>query len=60
MERKVVMTLEDFGLIKEYIRSKPLPFKETEVVINALNRAMVMDITINEPKEEVKKPIIKK
>jgi len=60
MERKVVMTLEDFGLIKEYIRNKPLPFKETEVVINALNRAMVMDITINEPKEEVKKPIIKK
>jgi len=58
MERKVVMTLEDFGLIKKYIRSKPLPFEETEVVLNALNRAMIMDLTINEPKEEVKKPVI--
>ena len=50
MERKVVMAPTDYALVKEYLTTKPLPYKETEPILAALKRAVLMDIETNEPK----------
>jgi hypothetical protein len=55
MEKMIVMTPEDYNVVKNYLSRKPLPHFETEPVMAALGRAKLTNIDFKEKEEEKKK-----
>ena len=52
MERRIALREEDFKLVMEYLTTKPLPYKETSPVIEAMKRSILVNITLEEKVEQ--------
>lgn len=46
--RRVVLTVEDYNTVFNYLRNKPLPAVETEPVLSALKRGVIAEVDLNE------------
>ncbi len=47
-EQRIVMTIPDYNLVVGYLRSTLLPYKDTEVIFEALKRSVAMNITLKD------------
>ena len=55
-EKKVVLSVEDFNIISNYLKNKPLPYIETDVIMGALKRAQLMNVvSVEEESKTIKK-----
>jgi len=52
--KRVVLTVDDYNTVVNYLRNKPLPYLEAEPVIAALRRGVIADVDLNEKEESNK------
>jgi len=50
-DRRVILTVDDYNIVINYLYSKPLPASETEPVLAALKRSIIADVDLNEKEE---------